>query len=247
MSAPAPPQRVRDWLLGQEALLRLLGSARSEDRLAHAYLFVGPRGCGKTRTALAFAQELLCQAPEGVSDAGAPSRSGARAGGKAPCGTCHGCVQVARLLHPDLHLVFPATREEAEDMSGRATLLERYAANRYHLLEHSPSASIGIDRIRALKEEVAKSGLEGDRRVVIISGAGRMTEQAAQSALKLIEEPPPDTVLILESESLAQLLPTLVSRCQRLRLRTLPVSELIAVLEKELGQEPAQARLLAAL
>jgi len=82
--------------------------------------------------------------------------------------------------------------------------------------------------------------------VAIISGAERMTEQAAQAALKLIEEPPPQTVLFLTAEDAAQLLPTILSRCQRLALRLLPREEIIAVLE-EAGEAPASARLLAAL
>ena len=124
------------------------------------------------RTCLAFAQQLLCENAD------------------PPCGSCSGCRTSARLVHPDLHLLFPATREEAEDPAGRAALLEAYASNRYHLLEYSASAGIGIDRIRALKEEVAKSRVAGERRVVILADAPRLTEQAAQSALKLVEEPP---------------------------------------------------------
>jgi DNA polymerase-3 subunit delta' len=226
---PAAPVRIREWLIGQEEILGRLARARADDRLAHAYLFLGPRGCGKTRTALAFAQELLCQ-----SD----SR---------PCGACSGCRRVFRLVHPDLHLIVPASRDEAEDHQGRADLLEAYAADRYHLLDYSDSASIGIDRIRQLKEEVAKSRVEADRRIVVLSGVGRMTEPAAQSALKLVEEPPPQTVLILTAEDASQCLPTLVSRCQRLRLRLLPRETLVRCLRDELGLDATKARLFAAL
>jgi DNA polymerase III subunit delta' len=227
--APAPATRICDWLIGQEEILGGLSRARVENRLAHAYLFFGPRGCGKTRTALAFAQELLC-----TSD----SR---------PCGACSGCRRVLRLVHPDLHLIVPATRDEAEDPEGRADLLEAYAADRYHLLDYFDSASIGIDRIRSLKEEVAKSRVEADWRVVVLSGAGSMTEQAAQSALKLVEEPPPQTVLMLTAEDASECLPTLVSRCQRLRLRLLPKETLVRCLREELGLDETKARLFAAL
>lgn len=218
------------WVpLGQEEVLLRLSRARAGDRLAHSYLFLGPRGCGKTRLALAFAQELLCP------------------GGEPPCGACRACARVSHLTHPDLHLVFPLSREEAQDPEAAGRRLEAYARDRYHLLSAASGASIGIDRIRALKEEVAKARIEGERRVVIVSGADRMTEQAAQAALKLVEEPPPGTILILEAEERTDLLPTLVSRCQSVRLRSLPRDVVAGMLEREREVPPREARVLAAL
>jgi DNA polymerase-3 subunit delta' len=94
---------------------------------------------------------------------------------------------------------------------------------------------------------MAKAGVAGDRRVVVLFGADRMTEQAAQSALKLVEEPPDHAYLVLTAEDPARLLPTLVSRCQRLRLSLLSRADLVAFLTGELSVAPAEAGLLAAL
>jgi len=229
LNASPPPVRLRDGLLAQDEVLEQFSRALREEHLAHAYLLLGPRGGGKLRTALALAQQLLCLRSD------------------APCGACTGCLTAAHVTHPDLHVLFPGTREEAEDPEAQAALLEAYAADRYHLLEYSASASIGIDRIRTLKEEVAMSRVVGERRVVILSDAPRLTEQAAQSALKLVEEPPAQTILLLTAEDSSQLLPTLVSRCQRLRLRGLPRETLVRLLESELGLEASLSRLLAAL
>jgi len=223
------PLLLRPLLLDQEGVLGRLSRARARGRLAHSYLFLGPRGCGKTRVALAFAQELLCTAPQ------------------PPCGLCPGCRKTARLTHPDLHLVLPMTREEALDPEAIGQALETYANDRYQLTGTAPNASIGIDRIRALKAEAAKALVEASWRVIILSGADRMTEQAAQSALKLVEEPPAGTLLILEAEETTDLLPTLVSRCQRIRVRPLSRARLAAVLAGELGVPELEARLLSAL
>ncbi len=204
--------RIRDWLLGQEKLLERLDRILSGGRLGHAYLILGSTGSGRTRAALAFAQQLLCTEAD------------------PPCGICRGCRHTARLAHPDLHFVFPASRDELERPERMAVLLGAYASNRYHGRLASGSASIGIDRIRGLKEEVAKAMVEGPRRVIVISGADQMTEPAAQSALKLVEEPPPDTILVLTAADTARLLPTLVSRCQRLAVLPLPQQHIEEIL-----------------
>lgn len=221
--------RIRDRILGQDGVLAQLDGALSTGRLAHAYLFVGPRGAGKTRTALAFAQQLLCGEPE------------------PPCGSCASCRKVSRLIHPDLLLSFPARKEEAADPAALGEIASRYAAGPYASLVEPSTATIGIDQVRGLRQEVAKARVEGPRRVVLWSGADRMTLPAAQSSLKLVEEPPAETVLILTAEDLARLLPTLVSRCRRVRIRPLPPATIAEILERELGVEAAEARMVAAL
>jgi DNA polymerase III subunit delta' len=229
MSGPEGTLRLRDGLVGQDSVFERFEHALREGRLGHAYLLLGPWGCGRTRTALALAQLLLCT------------------GAAPPCGLCSGCRKSARLIHPDLYLVLPTTREDADDSERMGKLLEAYSAERYHLLGTLGNASIGIDRLRLLKENVSKALVEGNRRVVVFSSAERMTEQAAQSALKLAEEPPPQTVLILTAEEPAQLLPTLVSRCQRVYLRLLSRDLLARILTQDLGVSDQAALVLASL
>jgi DNA polymerase III subunit delta' len=220
---------LRDLVRGQERLFSQWDQAVREDRLPHAILLLGPRGVGKGRTALALSQGLLC------------ARS------PAPCGVCPSCRQVARLLHPDLHLLWPASREDLENAEALGRITTAYASDRFGTWDTSPAASIGIDQVRKLKEEMAKAGVEGDRRVACILAADRMTEQAAQSALKLVEEPPAQASLILTAEDPARLLPTLVSRCQRLRLTPLPREVVESILAGDLGVDREEARLLSAL
>jgi DNA polymerase-3 subunit delta' len=154
---------------------------------------------------------------------------------------------VAHLTHPDLHVVVPATRDETESPDRMAALLAAYAGDPYHQPFGGAGEWIGIDRVRALKEEAAKAPVIGTRRVIVIVGADRMTEQAAQSALKLVEEPPPETLLVLIAGEATDILPTLVSRCQRVRVPPLGRERLHRVLVDEFQIPGEDAYLLAAL
>lgn len=227
--ATPPPGRLADGLLGQERWLPALERNLVEERLPHALLLLGPRGVGKTRAALALAQMLLCRT--------APLA----------CGQCPDCRRAAQARHPDLHLVLPATKDEGLASERVQRALEEYASDRLATLVPPGTTQIGIDAMRDLKSEVAKARVEAKRRVGIVLAAERMTEPAAQSALKLIEEPPPDTQLILTAEDAAGLLPTIVSRCRRVEIAPLAIDEAARVLEADRGLAHSEARLLASL
>lgn len=217
-----------DAIRHQEAAVSALRGAQQRGRLAHAYLFWGLAGIGKLRSAQAFAQPLMCS----------------RGATQPPCGSCRGCQRVARLTHPDLHIVLPARRSAADD-SQKA--IEEYARDPYHCIEIAPGASIGIERVRDLKVESSKARVETGSRVIILRDAERMTLEAAQAALKLIEEPQADTYLVLTCRDPAQLLPTIVSRCQRLRFGPLPRAFIEQVLSEACEVDPQRIPMLAGL
>jgi DNA polymerase-3 subunit delta' len=209
----------------QEEALGRLRQALASGQFPHALLFWGPPGVGKTRTAQGLAQALLCR------------------GDDPPCGTCLPCRKVARLVHPDLHLLRPLRAKEAE---GEDPQLQLYATNPVASLEASPPATVGIDRIRRLKEESAMALVEGACRVIVIPQAELMTQEAANAALKLLEEPRGETFLVLTTSDPRRLLPTVVSRCRRIRFRALPQAFLQEMAEAA-GADAASARLAAAL
>jgi len=214
-----------DSLQHLDPVVAVLRGAARGGRLAHAYFFWGPEGVGKTRTAQAFAQLLLCGDPE------------------PPCGRCVECDRTARFTHPDLHLVFPSLKS-AEGEERRE--IEAYAADPFHSLRVPRNATIGIERVRGLKLESSKARVGQGNRVIVLRDADRMTPEAAQAALKLIEEPLPGTFLILTGRDPQRLLPTILSRCQRVRFPALPRAFLAAVLEGK-GLEAGEARLVAGL
>jgi len=135
----------------------------------------------------------------------------------APCGECDNCHRVASGHHPDVHWLVP------------------------------DGASIRIEQVRALQSTLALRPFSAKYKVCIIDGADLMTEQAQNSMLKSLEEPPGDGVLILVTSRPSALLPTILSRCQMVRLQPLAISALAEYLQLKRGYTPVQARLVAAL
>lgn len=139
--------------------------------------------------------------------------------GERPCGTCRACRLVASGNHPDFHQVEPET-----------------AAGR-----------LSIAQVRELGRQLSLTPSMGRHRVAVLSDFDRATPSAANALLKTLEEPPPYAVLILLAPDADSLLPTIVSRCQVVPFRPLPVERVRQVLIERWGVEPERAALLAHL
>jgi DNA polymerase-3 subunit delta' len=203
-------------LYGHERLRERIAGAISRDALPSSMLFHGPRGVGKQRLALWLGQALLCT--------GTTPR---------PCGACSQCRFSLALTHPDLQWVFPRprlkdsdpSREDVRDDYAQA-IAERTAKNGLYT---PPSGSDGIfvATMRAVVRAAAMSPALAHRKVFVVGDAERMvsqegSDQAANAFLKLLEEPPADTILILTSSEPGALLPTIRSRVVSIRVPTLP-------------------------
>ena len=212
-------------VIGQKVPRNVLLRALTHKRLAHAYLFHGPDGVGKEAMALHLAQSIVCdQSEEGA------------------CGTCSHCKKVASLQHVDLTYVFPAPASmKPED---EQEILESIVNDPYY--RHRPWAnpSISIERIRQIRQTSAMTSYEGRGKVVIIAEAEAMTQEAANALLKILEEPPPETTIILTSARPTLLLPTITSRSQMIRFEPLHNEEIERALidRKQISEE--QARLI---
>ena len=134
---------------------------------------------------------------------------------QAPCGQCPACKKVLAGLHPDVHVV----GEEEK--------------------------SISVDSIRALRDQLALRPFEADRHIALIPRADRMTAQAQNALLKTLEEPAGGNVFFLLTDQPGAMLPTIVSRCRRLRFSPVSVEACAAILAEK-GVEPGRARLAAA-
>ncbi len=156
-------------LVGQDAVVRTLKNAIRLDRVAHAYLFTGPRGTGKTTTARLLAKAVNCLDPD--PDA-------------RPCNQCATCVAI--------------------NIGSTTDVIEIDAAS-----------NRGIDDIRELRERVKFAPTFLKTKFYIVDEAHQITGAAANAFLKTLEEPPPHTKFILATTDPDQLLPTIVSRCQR--------------------------------
>lgn len=214
-------------LFGHDALRRRVLDAVRRDALPASLLIEGPRGVGKQRLALWIAQVLLCQGP-----------------GDRPCGRCQSCRFATSLTHPDLFWFFPRPRKDSDVEPEqvlddyRDAVAERMQSNGLYA---PPSGMEGIyvGAIRALVRAASISPAIGSRKVMIVGDAERMvsqegSDQAANAFLKLLEEPPADTTVLLTSSEPGALLPTIRSRVIALRAQPLEDADIAAFLSHEL-------------
>lgn len=140
-----------------------------------------------------------------------------------PCGECPSCLKVARGTHPDVRMVQPEASK-----SGRDAVLK-------------------IDQIRELQREAVLAPMEGRAKIFLLREVDRANLTAANALLKTLEEPPGQVVLLLTSARPHAVLPTIVSRCQTIQLRPLPLDLVAQALRTRWQADPQQADLLARL
>jgi DNA polymerase-3 subunit delta' len=128
------------------------------------------------------------------------------------CGECQDCTMMAASTHPNLILAGPA------DKDGEST----------------PDGLIRIERVREIQNSI-KYRVDRGKKVVIIDSADRMMTAASNAFLKTLEEPPADSIIILVSSRSSDLLPTIISRCQRMNFRPLPPETIALFLERRRG------------
>jgi DNA polymerase-3 subunit delta' len=225
--------------LGNERIVRALRGALRSGRVPHALLFTGPRGVGKFTLARMFAAAVNCQR---LTDDF--------------CGECTTCQPIALLADPQ-RLLEQGLVERGE--SADAATVERVPL----ILESHPDVwALVPDPVR-LKSPVARPMLRigqlravqraanfqplGRRRVFILDGAETMRWDVANVFLKILEEPPGSSTLILTAPSPYALLPTIVSRCLQFHFAPLPQADVEKILKDKTSGRPADIRLAAQL
>jgi DNA polymerase-3 subunit delta' len=211
-------------LFGHEHIRQQLVSAAERGALPASMLLAGPRGVGKQRLALWIGQYLLCTS-----------------NGSRPCGVCQSCRYALALANPDLHWIFPRPRLKDGDAGAeevRADFADAIAARvKSHGLYAPPSGqeAIYVATVRAIVRIAALAPALGHRKVIVIGDADRMvaqegSDQAANAFLKLLEEPPADTTIVLTSSEPGALLPTVRSRVVMIRVPPLSDADVRAFL-----------------
>ena len=225
-------------VVGQETIKRRLIAEVNEGRIAHALLFSGMQGVGKLAIALAYAQYICCQNP-GPEDS---------------CGYCPSCTKFAKLVHPDLHFVLPTIKKMTSD-----AVLNKWRK----LVTTSPYFSYEqwLDTINAenaqpiiytheadiITRKLSLKSNEGGYKIAIVWLADKMQVNCANKLLKLLEEPPAQTLFILITERSEELLATILSRTQRINFRPLNEESINIALQQECGIEPNQSLQIAHL
>ena len=226
-------------VIGQKEVKQQLHRMITEQRVPHALLFTGPEGCGKLPMALAMAERLLCQSPTENGEA---------------CGTCHGCHMVHKLAHPDLHFVFPVIKQagkSSQPVSDEYLPEWRKQLNETPYFTHqtwlkdinvvNQQSNIYVAEAANILSKLINVSSQGGYRVVIIWRAEEMNTEAANKLLKILEEPPIQTVFILTTERPEKMLETIRSRTQRIDFPPLTIEDISAALQNENGLQPADA------
>jgi DNA polymerase-3 subunit delta' len=190
---------LRD-VIGQHGAVNMLQNAIRSDRVASAYLFYGLSGTGKRFAAVNFAKALNCLSP---IDKNAPDA----------CEKCQSCGKIGAGMHADVITVRPTRRKEDDIKSIWEQEEEETAA--------SGNRAIKIKQVRLLGEALSLASSEGRYKVAILDEAELMNDAAANAFLKTLEEPPPETVIILASSRPEMLPDTINSRCVRVAFKPL--------------------------
>ena len=216
--------------------------ARGLSLQAHALLLHGPGGIGQFELGLALATGWLCEAADG----------GAR-----PCGHCTGCRLMAAHMHPDFHLLLPDALRELLGWAAAEEGIEGDAGAKSGTTKAKPSKVIRVEAVRAAIEWGQKTSSRGGAKVILVHPAQAMNPIAANALLKTLEEPAGRLRLLLTAHDPEALLPTVRSRCQRLRLDLPPAAQALAwlaaqgvarpeVLLAAAGGQPLEALAMAA-
>ena len=187
-------------IIGQSTLVNYLKTILSSGKIAHSYIFIGPRGIGKKTISNIFAKALVCYEKK-----------------QEPCNICQSCRQFESGNHPDVYRVI------------------------------SDKKTIGVDSIRDMQSDIKIKPFQGDRKIYIIDKADTMTVQAQNALLKTLEEPPKYAVIILLADNTSSLLPTVLSRCQLIKIPRLSPTHIAKIVEKKLGVSQEQALVYAKL
>lgn len=218
-------------VVGQEAAKQRLRLEVQEGRIAHAMLFCGPAGSGKLALALAYAHYVCC-----------PHRTAYDS-----CGECPTCAKWNKLAHPDLHFLFPIVKnskkkkEICDDFlpEWRSLLLETtyFGLNRWQkeLGAENGQPIIYARESDELFRKLSLKSMEGGYKVVIIWLPEKLHEVCANKLLKLLEEPPSQTLFLLVSEAPERILPTILSRTQRFDVPRIEEHDMALFLRQQCG------------
>lgn len=229
-------------ITGQQAAWNGLRNLYASGHLPHALLFTGKEGTGGLPLVIAFAQYIFCE----------------RKTGNDSCGQCSGCIKVSRLSHPDLHLTFPAISPKAGSKPLSRLLLPEFrefvAQNPYgtcfewlqFINAENKQGNIPAEECREMIDRLNMKSYEGGYKIQVIWRPEYLGKEG-NILLKMIEEPPPDTLIFMIAEEPEKVLATILSRTQQVRLLPLTSSEITDALIKKRNADPRKAAQVAQL
>lgn len=221
-------------IIGQEKVKTHLINTVKENRVSHAQLFLGPEGSGSLPLALAYAQYINCENKQ-ESDS---------------CGVCSSCRKYAKIIHPDLHFSYPFFASHKEDTAStfidqwRTSFLKNPYLNletwRNSLEAGNKQANINIAECHHIIRKLSLKAFEAPYKVLIM-WLPEFLDKEGNTLLKLIEEPPEKTLFLLVTQNQEQLLNTIISRTQLVKVNAIDRHSLTDFLVQEKGLSPEKA------
>ncbi|MFN5043244.1 MAG: ATP-binding protein [Bacteroidota bacterium] len=235
-----------DSLIGQEPLKKQLTELVLQNRLSHALLFLGKEGVGALPLAISFAQYLVCE--KAVS-----------ANLSAPCGVCAACKKGSELVHPDIHFSYPTVTKKPGEKPIATDFIKEWRefmaqfpyGNLFDWIElikekDNSQGKITAEECNDIVRKLSLKSFESPWKILILWLPELMGNEG-NKLLKLIEEPPPQTLLLLVSENESGILSTIVSRCQLIKVPALETTVIEKALIEINKTAPAIAGQIAAL
>lgn len=231
-------------IIGHQETKEMLLKSVQQNHVAHAQLFLGQEGSANLALALAYATYINCEDKQ-------PTDS---------CGTCGSCTKMNKLVHPDFNFVMPVTttKSVSKDALSNKFLQEwrefiltspYQGLNEWmqYIGAENKQGIISKDESRQLVKLVSLKAFEGDYKIVVIWLPELMHPSAANALLKLLEEPPAQTLFLLVSQSAEKLLATITSRTQMIRVRDFTEQEVVAYLQQHYNSDQTSAYQVAQL
>lgn len=223
-------------IMGNQAVRSALSGMVDSGRIPHAMLFYENDGGGALAMISAFLQYLYCQNPSGGDS----------------CGECPSCRKISKMIHPDVHYIYPVNigsksgKKKAEDIISETYITEfrDLAARNPYFLEDQLSDAIGLEgrvgnisisEARSITSKLYLSAVEGGYKAVVLYLPEKMGEACANKLLKIIEEPPMQTLFLMVTHNPDKVMQTIFSRCQSSRILPLAKEEVSQVLIEKFG------------
>ncbi len=255
-------------IIGQSATKQQLAELVQHNRLSHALLFLGKEGSGALPLAIAFAQYIVCEKVNGKNTAiqAGPSLFGEpepQTSNPKPqtdsCGVCSSCLKTQQLVHPDMHFSYPTVTKKAGEKPIATDFITEWRefiklnsyGNSFDWIEQikekeNSQGKITAEECNDIIRKLSLKSFESEYKILIM-WMPEMLGTEGNKLLKLIEEPPPNTLFILVTENDAQVLQTIVSRCQLIKVPSLDTNEIEEALINRNKTEPVIARQVASL
>lgn len=253
-------------IIGQKPTKEQLVQMVQHNRLSHALLFLGKEGSGALSLAMAFAQYIVCEKVNGKKtiNAGASLFGEEESGNVAPstftdsCGVCSACIKANKLVHPDIHYCYPVITKKVGQTPISTDFISEWRTffslhpygNVYDWLQfiyaENKQGNITAEECNDINRKISLKSFESEYKILIIWMPEYLTKNG-NKLLKLIEEPPPNTLFILVAENEGLVLPTILSRTQLVKIPLLTNAEIEVALELHAGVKIEKPQQIATL